>query len=85
MKPSPSILWTVEDRGVTVMDLDGTPRLCIPYPWAALWALVSNGNYDPGYAMDLLTILMPLSPEEAQGVVADVLRTWQELELLSRE
>ena len=85
MRPSPGIRWVVETRGVTIAGADGLLRLSIPYPFAAVWALLAHGNYSPELAADLLASLAPMSPGEARRAVGDALRDGQEAGLLAAD
>jgi hypothetical protein len=76
MKPSGQVAWFVETRAVTLCSRDGSVRHSIPYPHAGLWALIANGNYQPGYAAELMSVLMSISREEAAREVERTLAAW---------
>ena len=58
VKPSENVSWFVEMHGVTLSSGDGSVRHSIPYPHAGLWALIANGNYSDGCAIDMMSNLM---------------------------
>jgi len=75
VRPSPGVSWIVETTGVTLLYRDGV-RLSIPYPSAALWALVANGNYEKGFATELVSILRTTGRREAEEDVEQTLAGW---------
>jgi hypothetical protein len=85
MRPAPDIVWFVESRGVTLAGPGGILRLSIPYPFAALWALIANGNYSPAFAVELMMALAPLSREQAHALVADTIHHWRETGILGTD
>ena len=48
-------------RGVTLWRRDSSVRHSIPYPRAALWALIANGNYNKTSAAEMMSIHGKLS------------------------
>lgn len=85
MKPQPGISWFVEDWGVSVIHANGSGRCSIRYPHAALWTLISNGNYTEEYATELIAILSEGSGLQAAAFVAETLTAWQAQGLISME
>ena len=78
MKPSSHLTWFVETRGVTLSSHDRRLDVSIPYPYAGLWALIANGNYSPGLAAELMSVLLSVDKEQAAGEVALTLAAWQQ-------
>ena len=58
MKPANDISWFIGYRGVTLSSRGGNIHFSIPYPHAALWAGIANGNYRQDWAIDVLSILL---------------------------
>lgn len=85
MKPAAQLSWFVERRGVTLASRDGAVCQSIPYPYAALWALVANGNYSPTYAATLMGLLMCADQPTAQREVAQTLAAWAQAGLIAGE
>jgi hypothetical protein len=78
------VSWSVEVGGVTVWSPDGVRR-SIPYPSAALWALLANGNYNETFAAELLGVLEAAGPEEALGEVEQTLAGWMRAGLVAED
>lgn len=76
MRPATGVSWVVENYGVTVTRRGGTLFMSIPYPDAALWALVAHGNYTPGRASRLLATIIRTDEETAHCTVEQALRHW---------
>ncbi len=85
MKPSSHLTWFVEARGVTLSRHSPSLHVSIPYPFAALWALIANGNYSPGFAAELMSVLLSIDREQAADEVALTLAAWQQAGYLERD
>jgi hypothetical protein len=84
MKPSSRITWFVETRGVTLSGAALSLHVSIPYPYAGLWALIANGNYSPGLAAELMSVLLSVDRDQAASEVALTLAAWQQAGYLER-
>jgi hypothetical protein len=76
VRPSSHVSWFVEKRGVTLNTRDGTVCRSVPYPHAALWALIADGNYSPTYAVELMSVLMSVDREKAKREVDETITAW---------
>lgn len=85
MKPSSHISWFIETKGATLCSQDNRICLSIPYPYAALWALFANGNYDKKYAVELVSVLMSVDKHEAEREVVETISAWIKEGILSGE
>ena len=83
MRPATGVSWVVENYGVTVTRPAGALFLSIPYPYAALWALIADGNYRAEFASRLLATLVPTDEQEAGHVAQRTLQQWIEEELVT--
>ncbi len=77
MKPAPHVRWTVELRGLTVLDTRQDLAFSIPYPHAALWSLLALGRAQPMRARELMALLMNVPSERAEREVQSTLAAWQ--------
>ncbi len=83
MRPAQGISWFVETRGATLGSQDGGIRLSIPYPHAALWAIIANGNYRRDWAVDLIRTLLCTDKDTAQREVEKTLDVWLQTGIVS--
>jgi len=85
MKPSIQVTWFVEMQGVTLYSRDTKVRRSIPYPYAGLWALIADGNYNPSRATEMMSILMSVAGPEAEYEVGETLAEWRRAGLLCED
>lgn len=85
IRPSRRLTWFVEARGVTLCSYDRQLHVSIPYPHAGLWALIANGNYRPGPAAELMSVLLSVDRERAADEVASTLAAWRQAGFLEPE
>ena len=83
--PAQGISWFIEIRGATLGSQDGGIRLSIPYPHAALWAIIANGNYGQRLAVELMQALLCTDKDTARREVEKSLDAWLQMGIISRE
>ena len=83
MKPSGQISWFIETKGATLCSQDKSICLSIPYPYAGLWALFTNGNYTKKYAVELMSVLLSMDKHEAELEVRETISDWIKAGILS--
>lgn len=84
-RPAADIVWSVEMRGITLFSRQRTIHQSIPYPHAALWALMVAGRFTPDRARDLMALLMKVDPGAAEEAVHRTLTAWREEGLIDAE
>lgn len=82
MNPVPHLSWFVETRGVTLVHRDRGVELSIPYPYAGLWALIANGNFELTFATEMMGILLSVARREAAREVRETLEVWRKASLI---
>jgi hypothetical protein len=82
---SNQLSWFVEMRGATLWSRDSSVRHSIPYPHAALWALIVNGNYNKTSAAEMMSIPMSVDRQDAEREVKEMLAVWRQAGLVSEE
>ncbi len=84
MRPAQGISWFIEMRGATLGSQGGGIRLSIPYPQAALWAIIANGNYRQDLAVELMMALLCTDKAAAQREVEKSLDVWLQLGIVAK-
>jgi hypothetical protein len=89
VRPAREVWWVVETRGVTLVrrdgDMPGAALLSIPYPYAALWALIADGRYTPQRARRMMALVSRADEGQAERGVERALAMWQGMGLVIRE
>ena len=74
---TPGMLWTVEPEGVAVGDSLRHEWVRLAYPEAAVWDLLARGRTKAETAT-LVRWIAALAPAEAEALVEQCLKCWQE-------
>jgi hypothetical protein len=84
-RPARDISWVVETRGITLLRPKGDPAVSIPYPFAALWALIAEARYTPLRARSMMAVLLRVGEPAAEREIERVLTAWETMGLLDRD
>ncbi len=75
------VRWTVETRGLAMYSPERGVFCCLPYPFAAIWDLVSRG-YAFNHMVELMRHISGLDQTATRELVLRTLRNWAEMQLL---
>ena len=82
LETSPGIGWIVERHGVTVVRRNEGAFLSIPYPHAALWAIVADGTYTLERGRELMAAITGKGDRQAEHEVTKTITAWVDAELI---
>jgi hypothetical protein len=74
-RPPAHVLWSVEGKGILLLNQHSGDVLRLDYPLAALWDLMHK-NYPPDKLIDMLSIIAAMDTGQTERLVAETLNAW---------